>query len=364
MEDDFLLDEEDDDLNLISPEEEDDEGDSEEEEEVEITEKVPVKTTKDYGGRLTKDEITLISAYDDISLSSKKNKDRVSIGGGSLFDGNILDAVRTIVSMNPKNTSLKTVEDITKEMFHRQGHNRIPASVYAPDKPLRSDDLEDEFGGSDDGGFNEAYRKEFRDQIARFIKYLTDRDLSKDAAVSRKRKLRQLPAFLIFLFSSGMYDLVLNCETLPPEYKDQVDRAFKRIQKQKYDIVEALAEKYESVGRDKVAERVRKMGLDWFLREPAEIRTLASYRDLGITQDDVMIYREFRPRFINASKSITQELISDMIEVVIQPGKIYEKLKDKTRSDAIADVKQVYKDWAKDNPMDSELADKIIWKDI
>ena len=76
-----------------------------------------------------------------------------------------------------------------------------------------------------------------------------------------------------------------------------------------------------------------------------------------------MTYREFRPRYVNASKNITQELISDMIEVVLVPGKIYEKLKDKTRFDAISDVKQVYKDWSANNAVDSELASKIIWKD-
>lgn len=365
MEDDFLLDEEDfdyEDEDLVSPEEEDEEEESEEESSEE--ESGPPKSAEDYDGKLTRDEIYLISAYDDIMMSAKKNTDRVSTGGGRLFDGNLVDAVRIIVGASPKNTSAMTIENFVKELFQTQGHNRIPASVYTPDQPLRGSDLDDDFGGVDDSGFNEAYAKEARNQIARFIKYLAERDLSKDSVVSKKRKLRQIPAFLIFLFASGMYDLILNCETLPQEYKEQVDNAFRRIQKQKYDIVEALAERYESKGRDKVAERVRKMGLDWFSREPAEIRTLASYADLGLTYEDVMDYREFRPRFTNASKTITQDLISDMIEVVIEPGKIYEKLKDKTRSDAIADVKKVYQEWSKENPIDSELASKIIWKDL
>ena len=151
---------------------------------------------------------------------------------------------------------------------------------------------------------------------------------------------------------------------MPEEYAKQIKTAFERIQKQKYDIVEALAQRYESKGRNEVAARVRKMGLDWFSREPAEIRNLAAYSDLNLTYEDVMDYREFRPRFTNASRTITQDLISDYIEVVLEPGKMYEKLKDKTRSDAIADVKQVYKEWSKDNPMDTELASKIIWKDL
>lgn len=363
MEDDFLLDEEDfdyEDQDLVNPED----GEDEEDDEEESGDGAAPKDAKEYHGKLTKDEIYLISAYDDITMSAKKNMDRVSTGGGRLFDGYLVDAVRTIVGASPQNTSMKTIEDHVKELFQTQGHNRIPASVYTPDQPLRSSDIDDDFGGMDDNGFNEAYAKEARNQVTRFIKYLADRDLSKDSAVSKKRKLRQIPAFLIFLFASGMYDLILNCDTLPDEYKKQVDSAFRRIQKQKYDIVEALAERYESRGRDKVAERVRKMGLDWFSREPAELRTLSTYSDLGLTYEDIMDYREFRPRFTNASRAITQDLISDMIEVVIEPGKIYEKLKDKTRSDAIADVKKLYQEWSKENPIDSELASKIIWKEI
>jgi len=52
-----------------------------------------------------------------------------------------------------------------------------------------------------------------------------------------------------------------------------------------------------------------------------------------------------------------------LIEVVVdKKAGIYERLKDKTRSEAIADVKQIYKDWSKDNKVDSDLATKIIWK--
>lgn len=366
-EDDFLLDEEDDleSQEYVTPDdvEEGEDGDESESDEEESSDE-PQLTEEDYGGKMTRDEIYLSSAYDDIMTSAKKNLDRVSTGGGRMFDGNIVDAVRTIIGAAPKNTATMTIENFTKEFFQTQGHNRIPASVYVPDQPLRSGDLDDEFGGTDDSGFNEEYAKEARNQIARFVKYLADRDLSKDSITSLRRKQRQLPAFIIFLFSSNMYDLILNCETMPEEYAKQIKTAFERIQKQKYDIVEALAQRYESKGRNEVAARVRKMGLDWFSREPAEIRNLAAYSDLNLTYEDVMDYREFRPRFTNASRTITQDLISDYIEVVLEPGKMYEKLKDKTRSDAIADVKQVYKEWSKDNPMDTELASKIIWKDL
>ena len=78
----------------------------------------------------------------------------------------------------------------------------------------------------------------------------------------------------------------------------------------------------------------------------------------------MVVYREFRSRFTNISKSITQDVISDLIEVVIdEEAGIYEKLKDKTRAEAIADVKQVYKNWSKDNAAE-DLANKVIWKEI
>ena len=209
---------------------------------------------------------------------------------------------------------------------------------------------------------NKRFSQEAKDQIARFVGYLASRDLSKDSTNSRNRKMRQLPAFIIFLFSSGMYDLIINCPTMPKEYSEQINRAMEKIIQSKYDIVEDLAKEYEKAGRYKVADRVRKMQLAWFQKEPMEIRTASQYSDLDLTYDDVVIYRQYRNKFTNTSKAITQDVISDLIEVAVEPG-IYEKLKDKTRSDAIADVKQMLKDWSKENPIDSELATKIIWKD-
>lgn len=358
MEDDYLLDEDDDledqgyyetpDEESEDSEDENNESDSDEEEDESS------RSESDYGGRMTKDEIWLSSAYDDIVAATKDTKNPNAIE----------DAATIVVMANPKHTSVNTVSNIIKELFNRQGHSRMVNSLYTPDSPLRGEDVDIDFKEEDDSGFNKEYAKEARDQIARFIGYLASRDLSKDSVISRRRKQRHIPAFIIFLFSSGMYDLILNCPTLPEEYKTQVDEAFQKIMKAKYDIVEELAKKYEELGKQKIADRVRKMQLSWFNKEPAEVRSSTEYSDLDLSHSDILVYREYRSRFINVSKAITQDTISDMIEVVIdKDAGVYERLKDKTRSDAIADVKQVYKDWAKENPIDSDLADKIIWKD-
>lgn len=358
MEDDYLLDEDDDledqgyyetpDEESEDSEDENNESDSNEEEDE------GSRSESDYGGRMTKDEIWLSSAYDDIVAASKDTKNPNAIE----------DAATIVVMANPKHTSVNTVSNIIKELFNRQGHSRMVNSLYTPDSPLRGEDVDIDFKEEDDSGFNKEYAKEARDQIARFIEYLASRDLSKDSVISRRRKQRHIPAFIIFLFSSGMYDLIMNCPTLPEEYKTQVDEAFQKIMKAKYDIVEELAKKYEDLGKQKIADRVRKMQLSWFNKEPAEVRSSTEYSDLDLSHSDILVYREYRSRFINVSKAITQDTISDMIEVVIdKDAGVYERLKDKTRSDAIADVKQVYKDWAKENPIDSDLADKIIWKD-
>lgn len=308
----------------------------------------------EYGG-LTKDEVWLSSAYNDIIAASRDSKNS---------ENAIMDAASIVVMANPKHTSSTTVGNILKDLFQKQGRSRMVNSLYTPDTPLRGEDVDIDYKEEDDSGFNKQYSQEAREQVSRFIEYLATRDLSKDSIISRRRKQRHIPAFIIFLFSSGMYDLILDCPTMPEEYASQIKETFSKIMKAKYDIAEELAKKYDEMGRPKVAERVRKMQLAWFLKEPAEIRTSAEYSDLDLTQEDVSIYREYRSKFTNVSKAITQDTISDMIEVVIdKESGIYERLKDKTRSDAISDVKQVYKNWSKDNPIDSELATKIIWKD-
>lgn len=362
MEDDYLLDEDDDLENFGYLEDQNNENDDDSEDddvgsesEGDILEDdAESAKSSDYGGRLTDDEIWLSSAYDDIIAAVKDDKNPNSIE----------DAATIVVMANPKHTSVNTVNNIIKDLFNKQGHSRMVNSLYTPDTPLRGEDVDMDYKEEDDSGFNKEYAKEARNQIARFIDYLANRDLSKDSVISRRRKQRHIPAFIIFLFSSGIYDLILNCPTLPEEYKVQVNSAFDKIMKAKYDIVEELAKKYEELGRQNVADRVRKMQLSWFNKEPAEIRTSAEYSDLDLTSKDISIYREYRSKFTNVSRAITQDIISDMIEVVIDKDSgIYERLKDKTRSDAISDVKQVYKDWSKNNPSDSDLANKIIWND-
>ena len=307
-----------------------------------------------YSDRLNEQELRFILGYDDI----------VSIGKRADNDM-IMDMLTIIVSANPQHSSQKTVNDLVRSILGRTGKNRITNSIYTSNEMLSGQDVDEDFLGDDTSKFNREFINEARELVASFIEFLASRDLSKDSVFSRRRKLRQIPAFIIFLFSSGLYDLVLNCPTMPKEYDDQINNAFQVIMKTKYDIVEQLALEYEARGRQIVADRVRKMGLAWFDREPAEIRILSNYQDLNLTYEDVVLYREYRNKFMNTSKSITQDTISDLIEVYIDPGAgIYEKLKDKTRGDAIADVKKVWKDWISDNAKDSELAKKIIWKSI
>lgn len=359
MEEDYLLD--DDDLeNQFIVQSDDEEADSEGEGESlddldsSLDEFDEESSAKSYGSKMTSFESWLSLAYDDILKYGKAG-----------VDGAIEAAATIVVKANPKHTSEKTIGDIVKDLFHKQGHSRMVNTVYTPEGPLRGEDVDLDYLGEDDSGFNQRFAKEAREQIARFIGYLASRDLSKDSIISRRRKQRHIPAFIIFMFSSGMYDLIVECPTMPEEYASQIKRALETIMKSKYDIVEELAKKYEEMGRQKVADRVRKLQLAWFSKEPAEIRTASELSDLDLTYDDVLIYREYRSKFTNTSKTITQDIISDLIEVVVdKEAGIYEKLKDKTRADAIADVKQVYKDWSKENPVDSDLASKIIWKDV
>lgn len=350
MDDEYLIDNDEDlveDGYQGTAEEVDEDIDSADEEEEEVD-------LGKFSGKISEQELKFILGYDDIVSIGKRSDDNM-----------MMDMLTIIVSSNPQHSNQKTINDLVRSILGRTGKNRITNSIYTPTEALSGQDVDEDFLGDDTSKFNREFIDEARELVAAFIEFLASRDLSKDSAFSRRRKLRQIPAFIIFLFSSGLYDLVLNCPTMPKEYDDQINNAFQVIMKTKYDIVEQLAREYEARGRQIVADRVRTMGLAWFDREPAEIRILAKFQDLGLTYEDVVLYREYRSKFMNTSKSITQDTISDLIEVYVDPeAGIYEKLKDKTRGDAIADVKKVWKDWVNDNARDSELAKKIIWKSI
>jgi hypothetical protein len=323
-------------------------------EDIDSAEEDDVDLEESYAGKLGEQELRFLLGYDDIVSIGKRND-----------DNSMLDMLTVIVASNPQHSNQKTINDLVRSILGKTGKNRITNTVYTPEEALSGQDVDEDFLGDDTSKFNKEFVEEARNLIAEFVDYLAKRDLSKDSAFSKRRKLRQIPALIIFLFSSGLYDLILNCPTMPKEYDDQINNAFQVIMKTKYDIVEQLAREYEARGRQAVADRVRKLGLAWFDREPAEIRILSDYQDLGLTYDDVVLYREFRSKFTNTSKTITQDTISDLIEVYQDPeAGIYEKLKDKTRSEAISDVKQVWKNWISDNARDSDLAKKIIWKSI
>lgn len=346
---DFLLEDEDenDDIFISPPEEDESDEDFDEEEDDDST-KIDAS---EYKGKLSDLEVNLISAYNDIS----KCKD-------------VEEAATIIVMANPQHTSLTTVSQIIKDMFQKQGHSRMQATKYQAGL-LKGSDLQgivDEEADDVDAEVNEEILDTIKSMVNDFIGYLANRDLSKDSLTSKRRKRRQIPAFIIFMFSSGIYEFILGCPNMPAEYQDQINFALKKLTEAKYGVLEELANKYEEAGRPQVAKKVRDMGLSWFLREPAEVRTAAEYRDLNLTSKDIDIYRELRGKYTNLTKAITQEIISDYIEVVVDAKKgIYEKLKDKTRSEAINDVKKVFKEWVDQNqPDQSGLASKLIFKNI
>ena len=80
--------------------------------------------------------------------------------------------------------------------------------------------------------------------------------------------------------------------------------------------------------------------------------------------DDVEIYRGFRARYVNTTNSITQEVISDYIYVIQDLRKgTYQKLKDKTRAEAISDVKKEFDRFAKTygDEDDKRVANSILF---
>lgn len=349
IDDDFLLDEDDeleDGFDSSGLSSEDDELEDDESSKESSGPKMDVSV---YEGRMSTLELDYIKLYDTISKTT-----------------DIKEACTYVVGANPTHTSSMMVSWVIKEMFQLQGHHRMQSTLYSPTGLMTSDELAGVTGEEDDLDFNEQYAEEARDLITRFIGYLANRDLSDESASSKRRKKRQIPAFLIFLFSAGMYDLILDCPTLPEYYQTQVKEAFKRINQSKHDVVEELAKAYEERGRNAIAVRVRDLGISWFDREPAEVKAAAQFRDLGITDEDIETYRLYRGKFTNISKALTLDTVSNLIDVAIDPDRgIYEKLKDKTRTDAIIDVKTEYKRFVdREDPSKSEIASKVIFKTL
>jgi hypothetical protein len=304
--------------------------------------------SRSYEGRLSTQEIDLIDAYNKIAACTDME-----------------EATMIVVANIPKHTSKATQSAIVKQLFQKQGHSRLQNTKYTPQSMMSGHDVDVAIGeGEDDNGFNEDLYQKNKDFIARFIKYLAERDLSRDSRVSRAKKQRMIPAFIIYLFSSGAFGYIIDCPTMPPEYQELIVRALREINKTRFSLVEELAKAYEDAGRPKVAERVRKDGVGWFSKEPKEIYNAATYRDLELTMDDVEIYRGFRARYVNTTNSITKEVISDYIYVIQDLRKgTYQKLKDKTRAEAISDVKKEFDRFAKTygDEDDKRVANSILF---
>lgn len=290
-------------------------------------------------------EVDLSKGYDEIKSS-----------------GSLEEAAQVIISAMPFNNNSVTVGNILIDLFNKQGRQRIVTNSHLGSGLLRGSDVETEIEGDSSEEFNAEFEEKNRELVWRFIDYLGNRDLSQDNAVNRNRKIRQLPAFIIYLFSSGLYGLLINCPTLPEDYRKQVDNALVRLNESKYEIVEELAEKYDEVGRHEVANRVRQLQLAFFDKEPAELANSAELRDLNLTGDDISIYKSVRSKFVNVSRSITQEVASELIEVVIdKESGISLKLKDKVRAEAILDVKSEFSKFAEDSKEDIESANNILF---
>lgn len=304
--------------------------------------------SKSYEGRLSAQEIDLIDAYNKIAACTDME-----------------EAALIVVANIPKHTSKSTQSSIVKQLFHKQGHSRLQNTKYTPLSMMSGHDVDVAIGeGEDDEGFNEEMYKKNKDLIARFIEYLANRDLSRDSKVSKAQKQRLIPAFIIYLFSSGAFGYIIDCPTMPKEYQELITRALREISKTRYGLVEELAQEYEKAGRPRVAERVRRDGVGWFSREPKEIYGLKSYRDLELTLDDIDIYRKYRNKYVNTTNSITQEVISDYIYVIQDLRKgTYQKLKDKTRAEAIADAKKEFEKFAKTygGPEEREAVKNILF---
>lgn len=289
-------------------------------------------------------EMELSRSYDDI-----------------LKANDLTDVISIIIAANPVNSNSVIVSEKVKEFMQLQGKTRVVNNYSAG--LLVATDVETEMEGDDSGELNERKEREARDLIWRFIKYLAERDLSNDNVTNRRRKLRHIPALIIYLFSNKMYGLLINCPYMPEDYQQQISNALLRLNEDKYKLVEELAKMYDDAGNPELAKRVRDMRLSFFDKEPAELRSSVEFRYMDISDADVAIYKSMRNKYVNISKSITQEVASDLIEVVIdKDAGINEKLKDKVRTESINEVKTLLREFAENSTanQDNEIASNII----
>ena len=358
-EDDFYLDENDDDLessyivSSISDEEDgrDDSEDSEDEESASKRRGTAKATDVSlYENKLSERELDMQRRYDDISKLVK--------------DTDIRTTAEIVLSSNPNSQSAIYVQQIMKSLFSAQAHNRMSSGLVQIGQRLNSKEVADELG-EDVVEEMDSLRSLASKQVADFIDYLANMDTSEDSVMSIKRKQRLIPAFIIFLFYANLYSLIIKCPTMPAVYQKQIDRAFDGLNKEKLRLVEDLATAYEDAGRPEVADAVRGDGIHWFRKEPKEILSIKKYKDLNLNLKDVEIYKSFRTRYNNITTSITQDVISKYILVVEDEKKgILRELKDKTRAQAVDDVKRVYLDWAKENTDNAALASQLVYGKI
>lgn len=293
---------------------------------------------------ITKYEKQLMLSYEDVT------------GAASMYD-----ALNTIVSANPIHTNSEVISKITKDLLGRQGKNTVVMTDVRSGLLDSYDDDDDDYDE-----INLRREEETKDLIWRFVKYLAERDLSKDSVTNRKRKQRHIPALIIYLFVNKMYGLIIGCPYLPEEYQDQIRNALEKLNERKYELVDELADALEEVGNKKLADKVRYMRLSFLEKEPAKLKLSSDLRDINIRDIDIRICKLYRSKYVSVSKSITREVASDLFEVVTdKEAGTFEKLKDKVRSEAIEEVKALLRKFAEESvtsDKDNEIAIDILLK--
>lgn len=355
----YYLDDEDDggldEYEVDSPEtESEDSGDGDTEEESEDVDS-GIHINQEQSDKFTDQEIQMILYYNKIYKQTKTSESKDM--DATAF---IRATLEQVLSCDPRNTSQVTVQKLLNDFCNTQGRSRRTMNFRAEGATNEISIDDDE---TDDEMMNKKIANYQTEIVSRFIEYLANRDLSKDSPVNVKRKQRQIPAFIIFLFSTGNANLIKDCDTLPDVYKRQVTRAIKELTQMRYDLVEELASRYEKLGHTEMAKIVREEKFAFFDREPAQLKTIVKYSPY-VKDEDIKIYKtDIRPKYMNITSTITQDVASELIQVCEdEKRQIFKPMKNKTRFEAIQDVKTLFDDWKKENCDDSELAEKILWK--